>query len=98
MEEQIYTNQDPLEIEMVANTGEKVKVKVVYLFDDGGKSYVVADNVNDPDESYIFQIITHEDGDELVSIETEEEFNRLVQVLNKQLDEAEKAAPAEEEQ
>lgn len=83
MEEEIMTNQDPLEIEMEAENGEKVNVRIVNLFEDGGKSYVVADNIDGDDESYIFQIIPHDDGDELVSIESEEEFNRLCDVLAK---------------
>ena len=83
MEEEIMTNQDTLEIEMEAENGEKVNVRIVNLFEDGGKSYVVADNIDGDDESYIFQIILHDDGDELVSIESEEEFNRLCDVLAK---------------
>ena len=85
-ENEIYTNQDPLEIELESESGEKVTVHIVRLFEDGGKSYVVAENFED-DESYILQIIPHDDGDELVSIETDEEFNRLVKVLEKQLEE-----------
>ncbi len=89
MKEDIITNQDPLEIEMESEEGEKVRVRIVRLFEDGDKSYVVADNLDNEEESYIFEIIPHDDGDELVSIETEEEFNRLCEVLNKQLEEEE---------
>jgi len=89
MEEEIMTNQDPLEIEMEDENGEKVKVRIVRLFEDGGKSYVVADNLDDEEESYIFEIIPHDDGDELVSIATEEEFNRLCGVLEKIVEEEE---------
>ena len=89
MKEDIITNQDPLEIEMESEEGEKVRVRIVRLFEDGDKSYVVADNLDNEEESYIFEIIPHDYGDELVSIETEEEFNRLCEVLNKQLEEEE---------
>lgn len=81
MEDEIMTNQDPLEIEMEAEDGEKVNVRIVRLFEDGGKSYVVADNLDKDDESYIFEIIPHEDGDELVSIDSEEEFDRLCKIV-----------------
>jgi uncharacterized protein YrzB (UPF0473 family) len=81
MEDEIYTNQDPLEIEMEAEDGEKVKVKIVKLFENEGKSYVVADNLDNEEEAYILQLIPHDDGDELVSIETEEEFNRLAKIV-----------------
>ena len=89
MNEEIITNQDPLEIEMESETGEKVNVRVVRLFEDNGRSYVVADNLDNEEESYIFEVIPHDDGDELVSIESEEECNRLCEVLEKQIDEEE---------
>lgn len=88
MEQDIYTNQDPLEIEMEAEDGEKVKVKIVRLFEDGGKTYVVADNMDNEEEAYILQLIPHDDGDELISIESEEEFNRLAKIVES-LDEEE---------
>ena len=89
MEQDIYTNQDPLEIEMEAEDGEKVKVKIVRMFEDSGKTYVVADNMDNEEEAYILQIIPHDDGDELVSIESEEEFNRLAKVVESLEDEEE---------
>ena len=89
MEQDIYTNQDPLEIEMEAEDGEKLKVKIVKLFEDGGKSYVVADNMDNEDEAYILQLIPHDDGDELISIESEEEFNRLAKIVESLEDEEE---------
>lgn len=89
MEQDIYTNQDPLEIEMEAEDGEKVKVKIVRLFEDGGKSYVVADNMDNEEEAYILQLIPHDDGDELISIDSEEEFNRLAKIVESLEDEEE---------
>lgn len=89
MEEEKVLNEDPLEIEMEDVNGEKVKVRIVRLFEDGGNSYVVADNIDGDDESYIFQVIPHDDGDELVSIETEEEFNRLAAIVEKEMEEEE---------
>ncbi len=89
MEQDIYTNQDPLEIEMEAEDGEKVKVKIVRMFEDSGKTYVVADNMDNEEEAYILQIIPHDDGDELISIESEEEFNRLAKVVESLEDEEE---------
>jgi len=53
----------------------------VKLFEDGGRSYVVADDLMDDTASYIFEVIERPDGDELHSIESEEEFNRLCRVL-----------------
>lgn len=89
MEQDIYTNQDPLEIEMEAEDGEKVRVKIVRMFEDSGKTYVVADNMDNEEEAYILQIIPHDDGDELISIESEEEFNRLAKVVESLEDEEE---------
>lgn len=82
MEEELM-EKDPLELEMESEDGEKVKVRIVRLFEDGDKSYVVADNLDNEEESYIFEIIPYDDGDELVSIESEEEFNRLCGVIEK---------------
>ena len=84
MEEEKIVHEDPLEIEMEAEDGEKVRVRIVRLFEDGDKSYVVADNLDKEDESYIFQIVPHDDGDELLSIDSEEEFNRLCDLLEKE--------------
>ena len=88
MEEE-RNNENPLQLEMEDVNGNKVNVQIIKMFEDEGKTYVLADNIDGDDESYIFQLIQHEDGDELVSIDSEEEFNRLCDVVESILDEEE---------
>lgn len=78
---------DPIVFEMEDVNGEKVKVEIVGTFDDNDKSYAIANDLNDGESSYIFEIQTTEQGDMLVSIDDEDEFDRLCQVIEKQLNE-----------
>ena len=74
---------DPLIIEMEDENGEKVKVQIVGTFDDSGKSYAVVNDLDNEDNSYIFEVKSTEQGDMLVSIDDEAEFDRLCSVVEK---------------
>lgn len=71
---------EPIIIEMEDIDGEKVKVQIVGTFDDKGKSYAIANDLND-DNSYLFEVQSTEEGDVLVSVDDEDEFNRLCKVV-----------------
>ncbi len=71
----------PVVIEMEDDKGQKVKVEVVATFDDSGKSYAIANDLDDNDSSYIFEIKSVPEGDILVSIDDEAEFDRLCKVV-----------------
>ena len=71
----------PLVIEMEDDNGEKVKVEIVGTFDDNGKSYAVVNDLDDTNNSYILEVQSTEEGDVLVSVDDEEEFDRLVGVV-----------------
>lgn len=73
-------DQEPLILEMEAYDGELVKVKIVDTFEDNGKTYVVADDLNDEESSYLFEVQHTDEGDALVSVE-EDEFERLAKIL-----------------
>ena len=74
---------EPIIIEMEDENGEKVKVQVVGTFDDNGKSYAVVDDLDNEGNSYIFEVQSTEEGDMLVSIDDEKEFDRLCKVIEK---------------
>lgn len=74
-------NDQPLIIEMEDIDGKKVKVEVVGTFDDNGKSYAIVNDLDEPDNSYIFEVQSTDDGDMLVSIDDEQEFDRLCKVI-----------------
>ena len=78
---------DPLIIEMEDENGEKVKVQVVGTFDDNGKSYAVVNDLDNEDNSYIFEVKSTEEGDMLVSVDDEAEFDRLCNVVDKLINE-----------
>ncbi len=73
--------ENPLIIEMEDIDGEKVKVEVVGTFDDQGKSYAIVNDLDNTDNSYIFEVQTKDDNDILVSIDDEKEFDRLCKVV-----------------
>lgn len=73
----------PIVIEMEDVNGEKVKVEVVGTFDDNGKSYAIVNDLDNTDNSYIFEVQTTDEGDMLVSIDDEKEFDRLCKVVEK---------------
>ena len=74
---------EPLIIEMEDVNGEKVKVQVVGTFDDNGKSYAIVNDLDNEENSYIFEVQSTEQGDMLVSIDDEKEFDRLCSVIEK---------------
>lgn len=76
-------NKDPLIIEMEDDEGKKVKVQIVATFDDSGKSYAIVNDLDDTENSYILEVQSTEEGDMLVSIDDEKEFERLCKVVEK---------------
>lgn len=73
--------KNPLIVEMTDEQGEKVKVEIVSRFEDGGKQYVIANDLGNDTDSYILEVRSSEEGDELISIDDEDEFNRLCEVI-----------------
>ena len=76
-------NKNPLVLEMTDEFGEKVKVELVRYFEDGGKNYVIANDLSNDTDSYILELRPGKDGDELLSIDDEKEFERLCDVVDK---------------
>ena len=76
-------SNEPLILEMEDINGEKVKVQVIGTFDDSDKSYAIVNDLDNEDNSYIFEVQTTEQGDMLVSIDDEKEFDRLCKVVEK---------------
>lgn len=74
-------DSEPIIIEMEDIEGNKVKVEVVATFEDNGKNYAIVNDLDNTDNSYIFEIQTVEEGDVLVSIDDEKEFERLCKVV-----------------
>ena len=73
---------NPLVIELTDDQGEKVKVEIVSQFEDSGKNYVIANDLSNDTDSYILEVRSSEQGDELISIDDENEFNRLCYVID----------------
>ena len=73
---------NPLIVEMTDDQGVKVKVEIVSQFEDGGKNYVIANDLSNDTDSYILEVRTTDAGDELISIDDEAEFNRLCKVID----------------
>ena len=78
---------EPLIIEMEDTNGEKVKVQIVGTFDDNDKSYAIVNDLDNTENSYIFEVQETKDGDMLVSIDDEKEFERLCGVVEKLISE-----------
>ena len=74
---------NPLIIEMTDENGEKVKVQIVGTFDDNNKSYAVVNDLDNEENSYIFEVQSTQEGDMLVSVDDEKEFERLCGVIEK---------------
>ena len=72
---------NPLIVEMTDDQGVKVKVEIVSQFEDGGKNYVIANDLSNDTDSYILEVRTTDAGDELISIDDEAKFNRLCKVI-----------------
>ena len=73
---------NPLIVEMTDDQGVKVKVEIVSQFEDGGKNYVIANDLSNDTDSYILEVRSTEAGDELISIDDEAEFDRLCKVID----------------
>lgn len=73
--------RNPLIVEMTDDQGEKVEVEIVSQFEDSGKHYVIANDLGNDTDSYILEVRSSEEGDELISIDDENEFNRLCKVI-----------------
>lgn len=73
---------NPLVIEMTDENGIKVKVEIVSRFEDGGKQYVIANDLANDTDAYILELKSTPEGDMLVSIDDEEEFNRLCKLVD----------------
>lgn len=74
-------NKNPLVIELTDDKGEKVKVEIVKQYLEGERRYVVANDLSNDTDCYILEVKTTENGDELVSIDDEAEFNRLCELI-----------------
>lgn len=74
--------EKPILIEMEDVDGNKVRVQIVATFTDNGKDYAIANDIDDEESSYIFNIESTDDGDILSSIDDEDEFNRLCEVVD----------------
>ena len=77
------TKNNDLIVELTDSNGEKVKVEIVSHFEDNGRTYVIANDLGNDTDSYILELVSTPDGDELVSIDSEEEFNRLCNLVDK---------------
>ena len=75
-------NNNPLIVEMTDSEGTKVKVEIVSHFEDNGRLYVIANDLGNETDSYILELVSTPEGDELVSIDSEEEFNRLCKLVD----------------
>lgn len=74
--------EKPILIEMEDVDGQKVRVQIVATFEDNGKNYAIANDVDDEESSYIFNVESTDDGDILSSIDDEAEFERLCKVVD----------------
>lgn len=74
--------KNPLVVEMTDENGDKVKVEIVKHFEDKGKDYVIANDLSNDTDSYILELRTSPEGDELISIDDEKEFERLCNVVD----------------
>ena len=74
--------ENPLVIDLTDENGEKVKVEIVNQFFDGGRHYVIANDLGNDTDCYILEVKSSESGDELISIDDEAEFNRLCDVVD----------------
>ncbi len=79
--------KNPLIVEMTDSEGKKVKVEIVSHFEDQGRTYVIANDLGNETDSYILELVSTPNGDELVSIDSEEEFYRLCDLIDKLTDE-----------
>ena len=76
-------NNNPIVVEMTDSDGTKVKVEVVSHFEDNGRTYVIANDLSNDTDSYILELVSTPEGEMLVSVDSEEEFNRLCNIVDK---------------
>ena len=76
-------NNNPIIVEMTDSDGTKVKVEVVSHFEDNGRTYVIANDLSNDTDSYILELVSTPEGEMLVSVDSEEEFNRLCNIVDK---------------
>ena len=74
---------NPMIIELEDDNGQKVKAEIVGTFDDNGKSYAIVNDLDNEDNSYLFEVQSTDEGDLLVSVNDEKEFERLCEVIEK---------------
>jgi len=72
---------NPMIIELEDDNGQKVKAEIVGTFDDSGKSYAIVNDLDNEDNSYLFEVQSTDQGDMLVSVDDEKEFERLCEVI-----------------
>lgn len=80
-------NNNPLVVEMVDAEGNKVNVEIVSHFEDNGRTYVIANDLGNDTDSYILELVSGPEGDQLVSIDSEAEFKRLCDLVDKMVSE-----------
>lgn len=73
-------NTNPLIVEMLDENGVPVKVEVVSHFEDNGKTYVIANDLSNDTDSYLLELVVTPEGGQLVSVDDEEEFDRLCKI------------------
>lgn len=76
-----FENEEPMVFEMETEDGEKINIELVETFEDNGKTYALAYDLSNDTDSYILEVVHHDEGDELVSIDDEEEFMRLCKIV-----------------
>lgn len=76
-------NNEELIVELTDGNGEKVKVEIVDHFVYEGKDYVIANDLSNETDSYILELKSSENGDELISVDDEELFNKLCDYIDK---------------
>ncbi len=78
-------NNMPLILEMTEENGQKTKVELVSRFVDNGINYIIANDLSNKKDSYILKLVQNNITKEyeLISIDNEEEFNRVCQIADK---------------
>lgn len=82
-------------VELVGPDGS-TNVELVFYFTDGNREFMVANNVDDENDTYILEYVEGQDGPELVTVDDPEEFKRLSDVAIELIDEQIEAEEAEE--
>ena len=75
--------EEPIIVEFEDEDGNTIPCELVASFEYEGTTYVVAYDINDEEASYVLKVTHVEEGDMLESIDDEEEFNKLVEIVDK---------------